>query len=54
MNFPPILTGEKKARACDWALEGRGGAGGFREGRKGKERKRRKEDGAEPHGLEKQ
>jgi hypothetical protein len=53
---------------CDWAVEGKGGAGGFREEEERKEekgseemeedrgrgRKRRwKEDGAEPHGLEK-
>ena len=58
MNLLPILTGQIKARACDWAVEGKGGAGGFREWEKrGKEggrrqRKRRwKEDEAEPHGL---
>ena len=33
MNLLPILTGQIKARACDWAVEGKGGAGGFREGR---------------------
>ena len=31
MNLLPILTGQIKARACDWAVEGKGGAGGFRE-----------------------
>ena len=33
MNLLPILTGQIKARACDWAVEGKGGAGGFREGK---------------------
>ena len=27
----PILTGQIKARVCDWIVEGKGGAGGFRE-----------------------
>ena len=37
----PSLTGQIKARACDWAVEGKGGAGGFREERKGKETEER-------------
>ena len=41
MNLLPILTGQIKARACDWAVEGKGGAGDFREWTKrGKERKK--------------
>ena len=52
----PILTGQIKARACDWAMEEKGGAGSFREeeeGRKDDEMKaQRKEDGGEPRGLE--
>jgi hypothetical protein len=31
VNLSPILTGQLKARAYDWAMEGKGGAGGFRE-----------------------
>ena len=58
MNLLPILTGQIKARACDWAVEGKGANGGFKEwGKSRKEedrqRKRWKEDGAEPHGPEK-
>ena len=61
MNLLPILTGQIKARACDWAVEGKGGAGGFKEEEKRvrhredrrRQRKRRwKEDKAKPHGLE--
>ena len=49
MNLLPILTGQIKARACDWAVEGKGGAGGFREGERGRRRgdeemKEREED----------
>ena len=56
LNLLSILTGQIKARACDWAMEGEGGTGGIREkrGERGEEKRRRyKEDGAEPHGLEK-
>ena len=62
MNLLPILTGQIKTRACDWAVEGKGGTGGFREGEKGRRTDRggemkmeeeKVEDGAEPHGLEK-
>ena len=49
MKRLPILTGQIKARACDWAVEGKGGAGSFREGEEGgegdKEMEERKEDG---------
>ena len=38
VNLLPILTGQIKARACDWAVEGKGGAGGFRVGEERKER----------------
>ena len=31
MNLLPILTGRIKARACDWAVEGKGGMGSLRE-----------------------
>ena len=34
----PILTGQIKARAYDWAVEGKDGTGGFREGEERKER----------------
>jgi hypothetical protein len=37
----PILTGQIKARACDWAVKGKGGARGFREGLGGRKEKRR-------------
>ena len=46
LKLLPVLTGHIKTRARDWALEGKGGSGGQRE-------KRRKKDGAGPHGLEK-
>ena len=56
LNLLPILTGQIKARACDWAVEGKG----VKEWRKGEEaeeegqrKKRWKESGREPHGLEK-
>ena len=57
MNRLPILTGQMKAGACDWAVEGKGGTEGFREwgktGKKRRQKKRRgKEDGAESDGLE--
>ena len=66
MSLLPILTGQIKARAYDWAVEEKGGAGNVREGERGgrreklgdrgergRRRKRRwKEDGAEPHDLE--
>lgn len=32
MNLLPSLTCQLKARVCDWAVEGKGRAGGFREG----------------------
>jgi hypothetical protein len=60
VNLLPILTGQIKARACDWAVEEKGGAGDSREWvKRGKEtgmkwrKKRWKKDGAEPHGSEK-
>lgn len=66
MNLLFILAGQIKARACDWVVEGKCVAGGFREEEERKEerrwgdggdggrcRKRWKEDGAEPRGLEK-
>jgi len=40
VNLLPISTGQIKARVCNWAVEGKGVAGGFREG---EERKKRKE-----------
>ena len=46
MNLLPTLTCKIKARAGDWAVEGTGGLGDLR-------KRRWKEDGAEPHGLEK-
>ena len=42
MSLLPILTGQIKLRACDWAVEGKGRAGGFREGQERKERGRRR------------
>ena len=39
MTILPILTGQKKGRACDWALEGKGGTGSSR--MRGRMRKRR-------------
>ena len=55
MNLLPILTGQIKARACDWAVEGKGGAGSLRgeRGRRKRDRERKMEeeeveDGAEP------
>jgi len=47
VNLLPILTGQIKARACDWAAEGKGGAGGFREGEeeRGERGKETEEDG---------
>jgi hypothetical protein len=56
VNLLPILTGQIKAKACDWAVEGKGGSGGFREWEKrGKETEEEEVegDGAGPHGLEK-
>ena len=59
----PFLTGQIKARACDWAVEGKGGTRGLEDlGKEGGEkkkrgqrskksrrgRKRRKRNGAEP------
>ena len=37
VSLLPILTGRTKARACDWAVEGESGVGGFSGGRVGKE-----------------
>ena len=34
MNLLSILTGQRKDRASDWAVKGKGGAGSSREGRK--------------------
>ena len=49
-NLPPILTGQIKARADDWAVEGKGGTAGKRE----RQRKRRwKVDGTVQDVLEK-
>lgn len=57
MNLLLILTGQIKARACDWAVEGKGGAGGFREEEEKKEERKTEEeeveDGIVPRGLEK-
>ena len=36
VNLLPILTGQIKANTCDWAVEGKGVAGGFRERRRSK------------------
>lgn len=41
------FTGQKKARACDWAGEVKGETGGLEERGKGRE------DGTESHGQEK-
>jgi hypothetical protein len=38
MNLLPILTGQIKARACDWTMEKKGGAGGLIEGERIKRR----------------
>lgn len=45
MNLLPILTGQIKARVCDWIVEGKGGAGGFREWRKAGGQLRMAEEG---------
>lgn len=54
MNLLPILTGQVKARACDRAVEGKGGAGGFREvergRRKGRQRRERRMEEEEVEG----
>jgi hypothetical protein len=34
VNLLPNLTSQIKARACDWAVEGKSRAGSFREGKK--------------------
>jgi hypothetical protein len=54
VNLLPILTGQIKARACGWAVEGKGGAGGFRdkEERKEKMMEEREEDGGRGGGKE--
>lgn len=43
VNPLPILTCKIKSRASDWAVEGKGGAKGFRE-RGGETERREKED----------
>ena len=53
MNFLPVLSGQIKARACDWAMEEKGGAEGFREWGKSRELEREKGDGAEAPDPEK-
>lgn len=53
MSLLPILTDEIKTRALYWAVEEKGGAGGFREWRKKDREELWEEDGAEPCGLEK-
>ena len=45
MNLLPILTGQIKTRACNWVVEGKDGAGSFREERE--EGGERQEDGGE-------
>ena len=64
MNLLHNLTGQIKAKACDWAVEGKGKAESFRERERKGERTMRDwgwkermeeeelEDGADPHGLE--
>jgi hypothetical protein len=37
VNLLSILTGCIKARVCDWAIEGKSGAGDFREAKTEKE-----------------
>jgi hypothetical protein len=45
VNLFPILTSKTNVRACDWVVERKGGAGGFREGERGRRReKKMKED----------
>jgi hypothetical protein len=41
VNLLPILTGQIKARACDWTVEGKGRAGGLREWGKSREQERK-------------
>lgn len=42
MKHLPILSGQIMARACDWKVEEKGGAGGFKAwGKRRKERGRR-------------
>jgi len=38
VNLLPILSGQMKARTCDWAMGGEGEAGSLREWRKRKGR----------------
>ena len=52
MNLLPILTGQIKTRACDWAMKGKVGLEVLESGGRTEERSWKK-DGAEPHGLEK-
>jgi hypothetical protein len=44
-NLLPILTGQIKARACYSAVEGKGGAGGFREWEKSRDEDDRERGG---------
>jgi hypothetical protein len=41
---PPHFNWSIKAKDCDWAVEGKGGAGGFREERNGKGRRAEEEE----------
>lgn len=51
MNLLPILTGQIKARACDWAVDEKYGAGSFREGKRGRRKGiKRWRDGREDSG----
>jgi len=53
VNPSLTLIGQIKARACDWAIEEKGGVESFGEGEREEDRKKRwKEDGAETCGLE--
>ena len=53
MNILPILTGQIKARAYGWAMEGKGGGGGFRKlGRVMNERRRKRKGFCQDRGEE--
>ena len=45
MNILPILTGQIKARAYGWTMEGKGGGGGFRKLGRDMNKRRRKRKG---------